>query len=87
MELHDVFKKVKKPVAARITVSENIVGLVSHYYSTPVEEGGPKRLKTITEITQQYAGLIDVPAARVQALNEIRFTEGRRVGEFLYDIV
>ena len=33
MELHDMFKKVKKPVAARIMVSENIAGLVSHYYS------------------------------------------------------
>ena len=31
-ELHNMFKKVKKPIAARITVSENIVGLVNHYY-------------------------------------------------------
>ena len=65
----------------RITVSENIAGMVSHYYLPP-EEGGPKRLKTIKEISRQYPGLIDVPAARVQALNEeIRFAEGRRDGE------
>ena len=37
--------KVKKPVATRTMVSENIAGLVGHYYSN-TEEGGLKRLKT-----------------------------------------
>ena len=60
-------------------MSENIAGLVSHYYS-PLRKG-PKRLKTIREISRQYTGLIDVPAAWVQALNEIRFAEGRHDGE------
>ena len=69
-ELHDVFKKVKKPVGVRCAIT------------TPPEEVGPKRLKTIREISKQYTGLIDMLAAQMQALNEeIRFTEGRCDGE------
>ena len=80
-ELQKVYKNVKKAVTPRIRISESMAGVLQHFYEGP-SGGGPKPLKTIKEISREYTGLLDVPDARVQVLNEeIRFAEGRKDGE------
>ena len=75
-ELQEVYKKVKKPVAPKILISESMAGVISHYYSEI------KHLKIIKDISRQYTGLADIDAAQVQLLNEeIRFTDTRKEGE------
>ena len=75
-ELQEVYKKVKKPVAPRVVISESMAGVITHYYA------GVKHLKTIRDISREYTGLADVTAAKVQPLNEeIRFAESRKDGE------
>ena len=62
-QLEEYYKKVKKPVAPRVTISESMAGVIQHFYIGP-NEGGPKALKTINEIAWQYTGLKDLPEAR-----------------------
>ena len=68
-ELQEVYKKVMKAVTLRIRIRESMVGVLQNFYEEP-SGGGPKPLKTIKEISREYTGLLDVPGAWVQALNE-----------------
>ena len=49
-QLQEDYKKLKKPVAARITISESTASIIHHYYVCG--EGGLKPLKTIREIVR-----------------------------------
>lgn len=80
-ELQETYKKVRGPVTGRIVISESMAGAIHFYYGTPLE-GTPKHFKTIRDISRHYTGLADVPAARLQIMNEeIKFGEGRKEGE------
>lgn len=80
-EIQLLYQERRKPVVNRVTISENMAGVINHYYLGP-EKGGPKPLKCIREFARKYTGLADVPEARVQLMNdEIRFGDGRKEGE------
>ena len=65
----------------RITVSETMAGMIYHYYGGPMM-GAPKHLITIRDVSRYYTGLVDMPGARIQMLNEeIRFAEGQKESE------
>ena len=75
-ELKDVHKKFKKPVADRIKVDNNLMGALKHFYSYN------KPIKVLKDLSRQYTGLVDIPEARIQLLNEeIKFQEARKLGE------
>ena len=48
-QLQEYYKRVNKPMAPSVTLSESIAGVIQNFYIGP-NEGGPKALKMIKEI-------------------------------------
>ena len=55
MEIQLLFEKHKKPVAPRVMVGDNMMGVMNHFYDGPME-GVPKPLKYIGGISRLYPG-------------------------------